>query len=507
MYLDEIATYWNARAEGYSQTIHEQLQTNVGVCFQRKLISCAPKKENLSCLDIGCGPGFFSILLAREGFEVTAVDYSEGMLEQARENFREMGVKVKTQQADAQELPFSDESFDYIVSRNLVWNLENPEKAYREWIRLLKPGGRLFIADGNHYLHYFDEDYLRAKEEIPEDEKHHCRGVDPTPINEIAKELPLSREHRPGWDIRILLEQGMEHIEVEPLRRLYSAELWKKGRSLVHDFILCAEKPETPVEEFLNEQREVNDHWTDASDNYSRIVIDELQSFKAEAWTKKIIDNAPIKPVLDVLDAGCGPGFFSILLSKTGHRTVGIDGSTGMLKHAKQNAERYGVSPLFIEGDCHMLPFSDCSFDLIVSRNVTHTLLNHHRAYCEWFRVLRPGGKLLIFDANWHLMYSDPKLREEFARREDECFRIYGSNFSGGRPEASEYENPKPHRLGNAVRPAWDAGILHQAGFEKIEFEIDITNGLWDDKEKLLYGLTPMFMISAEKPEETANVK
>ncbi|NLH01371.1 MAG: hypothetical protein GX488_05650, partial [Clostridiales bacterium] len=100
-----------------------------------------------------------------------------------------------------------------------------------------------------------------------------------------------------------------------------------------------------------------------------------------------------------------------------------------------------------------------------------------------------------------------PKLREEFARREDECFRIYGSNFSGGRREASEYENPKPHRLGNAVRPAWDSGILRQAGFEKIEFEIDITNGLWDDKEKLLYGLTPMFMISAEKPEETANVK
>ncbi|MEG1165841.1 MAG: class I SAM-dependent methyltransferase, partial [Oscillospiraceae bacterium] len=120
MYLKQIGTYWDTRAEGYSITIHEQFENGEDNFFRNMLRSCAPSGECLDCLDVGCGPGFFSILLSQLGHDVTAFDYSEGMLSQAKENFAEMDVEVKTAQGDAQNLPFRDNSFDYIVSRNLV---------------------------------------------------------------------------------------------------------------------------------------------------------------------------------------------------------------------------------------------------------------------------------------------------------------------------------------------------------------------------------------------------
>ena len=498
MLLDQIGSYWDTRAAGYSATIHEQLQNGEALYFRELLREGAPRSGTLDCLDIGCGPGFFSILLANEGHRVTAVDYSEGMLAQAKANFVETGVSVTLMRGDAQTLPFSDGSFDYIVSRNLVWDLEHPEKAYVEWLRLLKPGGRLFIADGNHYLYYYDDAYQEAEKQYRGLHHHDCQGVDPTPINEIARALPLSKEYRPAWDVAKLLELGLERADVRVSRKGFRAN--GEDKSVISDFVIFAEKPApVPVLSDAEQQRAIDDEWTEVADNYDSIIHDELASFRAPAWTTRILQNAPQKECLDILDAGCGPGFFSILLSKVGCRAVGLDGSAGMLRHASQNAAEEGVFPVFIKGDCHALPFADNSFDLVVSRNVTHALRDHRKVYAEWFRVLRPGGKLLIFDANWHLMQTDPTIRRAFAAREEQCFAVYGGNFSGGKKEVEDREILYPHRLGTVQRPAWDLPLLQNAGFKNVFAEENISDTLWDDKEKLLYGETPLFMISAEK--------
>ncbi len=505
MHLPQIATYWNSRAEGYSDTIHQQLAGEEGEHCRNVLRACAPTGEGLQCLDLGCGPGFFSILLAQMGHSVTAFDYSEGMLAQAQANFEEMGVEVETQQGDAQNLPFEDNTFDYIVSRNVVWNLEQPERAYEEWTRVLKPGGRLFVSDANHYLYYFDNDYLHSKlaREVRGDndpKRSHTHGVDPTPINEIARDLPLSKVLRPKWDVEKLLELGMVQIAVDVNHNHVEVPETGETKAIISDFCLTAEKPaDKPKLTPEQEQQEINEYWSQGADNYDSIIHNELGSFRTEAWQKQILDNASKKACLDILDCGCGPAFFSIILSQKGHRVIGLDGSEKMLAHAAENAEQYGVHPIFLQGDCHKLPFADNSFDLVVSRNVTHALRDHRQVYSEWKRVLRPGGVLLIFDANWHLSQTDLATRRESARRERECIQRYGSNFSGGTHEITDPEKLHYHRLGTVVRPAWDEKVLSDTGFSQIEITENIIDGLWDDKEKLIYGNTPMFMIKATK--------
>ena len=243
MFLNQIGEYWNSRAQGYSDTINEQFEGEVYTYYRKYLKNCAPKGEKLNCVDMGCGPGYFSILLSKMGHNVVAFDFSDGMLEKARENFKAMDVSPTIKQGDVQNPQFEDESIDYIVSRNLIWNLEEPQKAYKEWVRILKPGGRILIFDANHYLHYFDEDYKKAREAIKnKDDRHeHMNGVDPTPINDIARELPLSKEHRPQWDINKMLSLGMDNLKVSVHRK--NVDDNDNSKRIIGDFVLCAEKP------------------------------------------------------------------------------------------------------------------------------------------------------------------------------------------------------------------------------------------------------------------------
>lgn len=122
----------------------------------------------MKILDIGTGPGFFPMILSEAGYTVTAVDYTEEMLEKAKENlgkYTKYGLeRVTLQRMDAQNLEFADETFDVVISRNLTWNLEKPEQAYQEWMRVLKPGGVLLNFDANWYGYLYDEEKKEAYE-------------------------------------------------------------------------------------------------------------------------------------------------------------------------------------------------------------------------------------------------------------------------------------------------------------------------------------------------------
>ena len=167
--LEKIREYWNTRSEGYRQQIEKEREEHKDE-FYKEYFRQIPEVSKV--LDIGCGPGFFSLLLASLGMNVTAADYSEGMLEKAKDLLNRNGYHdVEFCRADAQHLPFADASFDAVVSRNLVWNLEDPEAAYKEWLRVLKPGGKLcafepIIRSNTRYWEILDPMYIDRYEDF-----------------------------------------------------------------------------------------------------------------------------------------------------------------------------------------------------------------------------------------------------------------------------------------------------------------------------------------------------
>lgn len=230
--LQEIASYWGTRAEGYSEVNEKELAGSQREAWLHVLEEQFPekKKEEMKILDIGIGPGFFPMILSEAGYTVAAVDYTEEMLEKAKENlgkYTKYGLeRVTLQRMDAQNLEFADETFDVVISRNLTWNLEKPEQAYQEWMRVLKPGGVLLNFDANWYGYLYDEEkkeaYEADRKKVEEqqlDDHYLCTDIDR--MENIARQVPLSAMERPAWDTKVLESLGVCSIQTD-------SEIWKR---------------------------------------------------------------------------------------------------------------------------------------------------------------------------------------------------------------------------------------------------------------------------------------
>ena len=207
--LEQIRQYWNSRAEGYTLSNREELEDEHRIfLWEQQIRRALNGRICRHVLDVGCGPGFFSVLLARLGYEVTAVDYTENMLAEARKNAAHYGVDIDFRRMDAQKLDFEDGIFDLVISRNVLWNLEQPEQAYREWLRVLKPNGTVMNFDGNFYYYVTDAEYGDRTRW----EHKHMQGINANSIDRIGEHLPMARRLRPEWDVQELQKLGAKEV-------------------------------------------------------------------------------------------------------------------------------------------------------------------------------------------------------------------------------------------------------------------------------------------------------
>ena len=220
--LNQIEEYWSTRVEGYSEVNEKEINGTQKENWLRVLEERFPDKAkaDLKILDVGTGPGFFPRILSEAGYYVTAVDYTEDMLEKAKENTKEYQSQIEFYRMDAQNLGFENNQFDVVISRNLTWNLENPVQAYKEWFRVLKKEGVLLNFDANWYGYLYDEEKRMAYEKDREnversqlDDHYLCTDIDR--MEEIAKKVPLSAKNRPGWDEKVLKEIGFAEIRTD----------------------------------------------------------------------------------------------------------------------------------------------------------------------------------------------------------------------------------------------------------------------------------------------------
>ena len=807
---EEIHAYWTQRAEGYSEYNQQEMADARRCMWKNKLLSLLEENfpgknpEELKVLDVGTGPGFFALLLAEAGYQVTAADVTEEMLKEAKKNTGVFAEKITWKLSDAQKLELGDCEFDAVFSRNVTWNLENPGQAYEEWVRVLKPGGLLCNFDADWYGHLYDEEkrsgYEKDRQRVEEKNlEDYYTGTDIERMEAIARQVPLSRQKRPQWDVEALKNAGLtevscdtevwkqvwteeeianngstpifllsgkkresfclNHISVEPGNvwtgylelgqgefRLPAAvlhgtrpgktmlitagvhggeyvgiqaaiELSQKlkiqkvagtiiivkvinvpaferrngsmgltdGKNLNREFpgnpkgtemerlawavshelqpaadyyidlhsgddyeqltsyvyyagmadektvsqsrrmaeqvdvpymvrsnvasggaynyaasqgipsilierggmgawtseevrstrrdvrnILCHlgiyqgkkdyrtyypldvtdicyqdasrdglwypfKKPGDMIREgeILGEVRDyeggllelsvaeydgvilyqtgtlqvlgdgpmiaygkivnpyderkerIVSYWEKRSGDFLEHKRAELHSPMSERWLYEIKNQLPQDRNLRVLDVGCGAGFFSVLLAKEGYQVTGVDLTPDMVENARTLAEEEKTDCEFFVMDAENLRFADESFDVVISRNLTWTLPDVKSAYREWVRVLKKGGILLNFDANYGLSdFTDlSELPDNHAHQEigDDMMR-----------ECEEIKRQLP--ISSYSRPAWDLETLGAMKLQEFSVDLGISSRIYVEKDEF-YNPTPMFML------------
>lgn len=207
-----VAHYWAHRAEGFETQRLREYDSEKRERWLAEFHRYLPKGKPQRVLDIGTGTGFFACLLASEGHEATGIDLTPEMIDHAKHMSSVLGLHAEFQIMDAEETDFPDESFDVLVTRNLTWTLPHIARAYREWYRLLKPGGVLIN---------FDADYAAALEddeehELPENHAHKLVPAYMQAENEaITMEVGAYQQPRPQWDVQLLVEAGFERVLVD----------------------------------------------------------------------------------------------------------------------------------------------------------------------------------------------------------------------------------------------------------------------------------------------------
>ena len=136
---------------------------------------------------------------------------------------------------------------------------------------------------------------------------------------------------------------------------------------------------------------------------------------------------------------------------------------------------------------------------MVVSRNLTWNLERPAQAYSEWHRVLKKGGMMLNFDANWYQHLFDEEKRREYEedRRKVEETGMEDHYTCTDIDTMESIARRIP--LSPVSRPGWDCQVLDEIGYETVEVDLNVWDRVLSDVEKLNYASTPVFMIKAVK--------
>lgn len=241
-------------------------------------------------------------------------------------------------------------------------------------------------------------------------------------------------------------------------------------------------------------ENRIKNYWGMRSSYFEKTRENELlNSDIGNRWIETFNKYVSLEQTaLNILDIGTGAGYFAILLDHLGHRTTGIDLTPEMISAANDLASKHHSNAHFLVMDAMHLDFPDNNFDAIVTRNLTWTLPDVPLAYREWFRVLKSGGVLINFDAN------------------------YGNNvrYEQNNPPVPSQDTPFDHqplmddmRKENAEitlsmeasrqnRPVWDLSILPSCGFSEFGADLNAGKKIMKEWDQIT---SPMFVVWAKK--------
>jgi ubiquinone/menaquinone biosynthesis C-methylase UbiE len=150
--LDEITRvirhHWDRRANTFDDEVGHGLVSDAQRCAWLDLLSQLVGSAPQRVLDVGCGTGFLALRFAELGHTVTGIDLAPQMIDRARRKAEQANQQVDFRVGNAAALDCPHEQFDWVVARHVIWNLPDPERGVAEWLRVLRPGGRLVLIEG-----------------------------------------------------------------------------------------------------------------------------------------------------------------------------------------------------------------------------------------------------------------------------------------------------------------------------------------------------------------------
>ncbi len=363
--VKKIGEYWDERSSVFDKE-HDTEDVNAWMRVLGKLLG---EDRTKSVLDLGTGTGFLANMTAKIGYPTIGVDISKEMMGYAVRHARAKGANAVYMEGSALKLPFMDSTVDFVINARLIWTIVEPDTSTREWLRVVKPGGKIFC-------------FNRMKEGVGlTSNKLNIYGDD-----EVNKELRFKGAAMD--ELTDLFERnGLIDVKIEKLPGLtlsgYDYEPW---------FVLMGTKP------VLQRQLEAEGmacFWDKSAAEYE--VTHEVAD--KEMW-KKVLDSLICsKKDIKILDVATGTGIIANMLGSNGYENVfGIDISEGMLRIAIDHAKEQESNVKFKYADALELPFGDGSFDVVISSRLLWTLTEPEMAIKEWRRVLKDGGKIIAIN-------------------------------------------------------------------------------------------------------------
>lgn len=146
--LQQSRQFWDSQADTFDDEPDHGLRTPMIRQAWSDLLQQWLPANPVSILDIGCGTGSLSVLMAAMNHSVVGIDLSQAMITLAQAKAKAAGHSITFKIMDAYNPQLAEKQFEVIVCRHLLWAMPSTQTALQRWARLLVPGGRMLLVEG-----------------------------------------------------------------------------------------------------------------------------------------------------------------------------------------------------------------------------------------------------------------------------------------------------------------------------------------------------------------------